>query len=113
MSTKYTNMSVQVVHRPYQAATEKTPEISECWDVVVGIVFTNAIPRIPGQPRPKRGHVYGQSFRFHDEAMARSTRNLIEHLFDTTLPIAMQHGVLVPVDDAEAAKTLVVPGVTP
>jgi hypothetical protein len=37
-------------------------------------------------------------------------RGLLENVLDFILPVAVQHGVLVPVDAEEAGRTLIVPG---
>jgi len=103
MSTKYTNMTVQVVSRP----PNEDGDVKH--HVVVAVHFINAIPRIKGQARPKPGQCWAHVFEFFSRQDAESARALLEQAFDSMLPIVLQHGVLVPVDEIEQAATLLVP----
>jgi hypothetical protein len=105
MSTKYLNLDVKSLHVP---AGENGEE--ELHRVVVAVHIVNAIPRLKGQARPKKGQAYATVYQFATPEEAEAMRGLLENVLDFILPVAVQHGVLVPVDAEEAGRTLIVPG---
>jgi hypothetical protein len=105
MSTKYLNLDVKALHVPAGENGE-----SELHRVVVGVHIVNAVPRIKGQPRPKQGQVFATAYQFPTAEEAEAMRGLLENVLDFILPVAVQHGVLVPVDAEEAGRTIIMPG---
>lgn len=105
MSTKYTNLDIKVIPSP---PAEEGGELR--WRVVIGLCFANAVPKIKGMPRPQRGQAIGQFYEFETEEEANAARAMIEHAYDFILPLAVQYGVLVPVDAEEQARSLIIPG---
>ena len=112
MSTKYLNLDVKAMHMPIPDPANPGQMLPDQQRhvVIVALHMINGVPKLKGLPRPRQGQVFSTAYQFESAELAEGMRDLIENLLDFLLPAAVQHGVLVPIDAEEQAKTLILPG---